>query len=148
MRDFYVVTAPDWINVIPVTDDDRVILVRQYRFGIEGSTLEIPGGMCDEGEAPADAARRELREETGYDAGELELLGSVHPNPAIQNNRCHSFLAPGVRRVGAPDPDADEAIEVVEVPLSEIPGLIAGGKITHALVIAAFHYLGLAGNKS
>jgi len=148
VRDFYVVTAPDWINVIPVTDDDRVILVRQYRFGIEGSTLEIPGGMCDEGEAPADAARRELREETGYDAGELELLGSVHPNPAIQNNRCHSFLAPGVRRVGAPDPDADEAIEVVEVPLSEIPGLIAGGKITHALVIAAFHYLGLAGNKS
>lgn len=148
MRDFYVVTAPDWINVIPVTEDDRVILVRQYRFGIEGSTLEIPGGMCDEGEPPADAARRELREETGYEAGELELLGSVHPNPAIQNNRCHSFLAPGVRRVGAPDPDTDEGIEVVEVPLSEIPGLIDGGKITHALVIAAFHYLGLSGNKS
>lgn len=147
MRDFYVVTAPDWINVIPVTDDDRVILVRQYRFGVEGSTLEIPGGMCDDGEPPADAARRELREETGYEAGELELLGSVHPNPAIQNNRCHSFLAPGVRRAGAPDPDTDEAIEVVEVPLSEISGLIAGGKITHALVIAAFHHLGLAGNR-
>lgn len=148
MRDFYVVTAPDWINVIPVTEDDRVILVRQYRFGIEGSTLEIPGGMCDEGEPPDAAARRELREETGYEAGDLELLGSVHPNPAIQNNRCHSFLAPGVRRVGAPDPDTDESIEVVEVPLSEIPGLIAGGKITHALVIAAFHYLGLSGSKS
>ena len=142
VRDFYVVSAPDWINVIPLTRDDRVVLIRQYRFGIEGFTLEIPGGMCDEDELPADAALRELREETGYQPGELVPLGWVHPNPAIQTNRCHSFLARGARRVGPPEPDPDESFDVVEVALDDIPGLIAGGKITHALVVTAFHLLG------
>jgi len=141
VRDFYVVSAPDWINVIPLTEDGRVVLIRQYRFGIEGFTLEIPGGMCDEAELPADAARRELREETGYEAPDIVALGWVHPNPAIQTNRCHTFLARGAKRVGAPSPDQDEAFDVVEVALDEIPGLIAGRKITHALVVAAFHLL-------
>jgi len=86
-KDFWVVEAPDWINVIPLTDDGRVVLVKQYRFGIEGFTLEIPGGMCDGAEPPLDAARRELREETGYEARELVPLGWVHPNPAVQTNR-------------------------------------------------------------
>lgn len=138
-RAFFVVDAPDWINVIPLTDDDRVVMVRQFRFGIEGFTLEIPGGMCDADEAPIDAARRELREETGYEARTFEALGWVHPNPAVQTNRCHTFLARGVRRVGDPTPDGDEDFEVSIVPCVEIPSLIAGGTITHALVVAAFY---------
>jgi ADP-ribose pyrophosphatase len=142
-RDFWVVEAPDWINVIPLTDEGRVVMVRQYRFGIEGFTLEIPGGMCDPGEPPATAGGRELREETGYEARELVPLGFVHPNPAVQTNRCHTFLALGVRPAGAPEPDEDEAFEVVTVPLGDIPGLIRDGTITHALVIAAFHLLSL-----
>ena len=72
-RPFYVIEAPDWINVIPLTADRRVLMVRQFRFGIEDFTLEIPGGMCDEGERPIDAARRELREETGHDTDELDI---------------------------------------------------------------------------
>ena len=79
---------PDWINVIPLTDDGQVVMVRQYRFGIEGFTLEIPGGMCDPGEPPLEAARREMREETGYAPSEMIELGWVHPNPPLQNNRC------------------------------------------------------------
>lgn len=141
VRDFYVVSAPDWINVVPLTDDDRVVLIRQYRFGIEGFTLEIPGGMCDENELPVAAAGRELLEETGYRARELVPLGWVHPNPAIQTNRCHTFLARGAHLVGPPTPDPDESFDVLEVARDEIRGLIAGGKITHSLVVAAFHLL-------
>ena len=139
---FYVIEAPDWINVIPLTADRRVLMVRQYRFGIEDFTLEIPGGMCDPGEAPLEAARRELREETGHDADELIELGWVHPNPPLQNNRCYSYLARHPRRVGDPEPDGNERFEQVSVSLDEIPRLIADRSITHALVLAAFQLLG------
>jgi len=142
-RDFFVVESPDWINIIPLTDDRRVVLVRQYRFGIEDFTLEIPGGMCDGDEPPIEAARREMREESGYDAREVIPLGWVHPNPAVQTNRCHTFLARGAYLAGPADPDPDEAFEVITVELDEIPDLIAHGKITHALVINAFHLLSL-----
>jgi ADP-ribose pyrophosphatase len=142
-KDTFVIDAPDWINVVPVTPDGRVVLVRQFRFGIDAPTLEIPGGMCDGGEDPRDAALRELREETGYRADELVDLGWVHPNPAIQTNRCHTFLAHGVVRVGDPEPDGDESFEIVTVPQGEIAALVRDGTITHALVVAAFYRLGL-----
>jgi 8-oxo-dGTP pyrophosphatase MutT (NUDIX family) len=142
-RDFYVLHAPDWINIIPLTNDRRVVLVRQFRHGIEDFTLEIPGGMCDEGEAPIDAARREMREESGYEAREIVPLGWVHPNPAIQGNGCHSFLASSAYEAGPPDPDPNEQFEVTTVPIAEIPKLIEEGRITHSLVIAAFHLYSL-----
>lgn len=143
-RDYFVVRAPDWINVVPLTDDGRVVLIRQFRVGIDSETLEIPGGMCDPGESPAEAAARELLEETGHAAREILDLGWVHPNPAIQSNRCHTFLAAGVAPAAEARPDGDEVIEVTTVPLETIPALIADGRITHALVIAAFHRLSLA----
>jgi 8-oxo-dGTP pyrophosphatase MutT (NUDIX family) len=142
-RDFYVIEAPDWINVVPLTEDQRVVFVRQFRFGANALTLEIPGGMCDEGESPRVSAIRELREETGYHTEDLVDLGWVHPNPALQSNRCHTFLARNVARVGDPAPEGDEAFEIVTLPLADVPGLIRDGAITHALVIAAFHRLGL-----
>jgi len=141
-REYFVVEAPDWINVVPLTADGQVVFIRQYRFGIDQLTLEIPGGMCDDREPPAEAARRELREETGYDSDELVDLGWVHPNPAVQTNRCHTFLAKNARLVGPPDPDEDEAFEIVTVPLSDVGKLIQDGTITHALVVAAFYKLG------
>jgi len=144
-RDYFVVEAPDWINVVPMTDDGRVVLVRQFRFGIDAPTLELPGGMCDGNEPPVEAARREMIEETGYDAREMVDLGWVHPNPAIQSNRCHSFLARGAHRAATPRPDPDESFEVVTVPASEIPRLVGDGEISHALVVAAFYRLGLLG---
>jgi ADP-ribose pyrophosphatase len=138
---FYCIDAPDWINVIPVTANGDVLFVRQYRFGTESFTLEIPGGMCDPGEVPRDAALRELREETGYAAGDLIALGFVHPNPAIQTNRCHTFLARDLTEKGPPQPDSHEAFELERVPLDRVSRLIADGDITHALVVAAFHLL-------
>ena len=135
---FWVIDAPDWINVIPLTPDRQVLLVRQYRFGVEEFSLEIPGGMCDPGEDPLRTAQRELREETGYEAREMIELGWVHPNPAVQTNRCHSYLARDVVRVGDPQPDPNEQLELVSVPLDEVHELLATGKITHSLVHAAF----------
>jgi 8-oxo-dGTP pyrophosphatase MutT (NUDIX family) len=140
-RSFFRIDAPDWINVIPLDERDRVLFVRQYRFGIEDWTLEIPGGMCDPAESPADAAARELREETGHRAGRIEELGWVHPNPALQGNRCFSYLARDLVRVGDPEPDADEDFELVWVPLDRVGDLVSRGSITHALVVTAFRLL-------
>jgi ADP-ribose pyrophosphatase len=142
-RDFYVLEAPAWVNIIPLTPDRKVVMVRQYRHGISGFTLEIPGGMIDpEDRSPAKAARREMLEETGYDGPSVIALGKVNPNPAIQPNFCYSFFAPNVRRIGGPHANADgsEETEVTIVPLAQIKDLIATGKISHALVIAAFSF--------
>src|SRR5688572_15281470 len=92
-RDFTVLDVPDWVNVIALTRDDRVVLIRQYRHGVDDMRVEIPGGMVDPGEEHAAAARRELAEETGYTAASWRHVGSVEPNPAIQGNRLHTWLA-------------------------------------------------------
>ena len=138
-HDFFVLESASWVNVIPVTPKGDVILVRQYRHGIRRVTLEIPGGLVDPGDTPETAAERELREETGYRASGIVALGSVHPNPAIQNNRCYTFLAEDVFPDGDPEPDDREDIDVVVRPLADIPRLIRDGEITHSLVLAAFY---------
>jgi ADP-ribose pyrophosphatase len=144
--DFFVIEAPDWINVIPITPDGRVILIEQYRHGVEKITLEIPGGMVDETESASDAAARELLEETGYKAESLELLGKTRPNPAIQNNWLHIYLARNCQLVGPPKFDGVEHIGTRLVSLDEVPGLIANGTIDHALVVAGFYYLSASGD--
>jgi len=144
-HDFYIVRAPDWCNVVPLTSDGRVVMVRQRRHGIDAETLELPGGMIDpEDASPLEAARRELLEETGYHAATLEPLGKIAPNPAMQSNWTHSFLARDVELTAKPALDGGEDIDVVLVPYREIPERVARGEITHALVVVAFAYaLGL-----
>ena len=124
-----------------MTEDDEVLFIRQFRFGTDEITLEIPGGMCDGDEPPLEAALRELREETGYDATDVTELGWVHPNPAIQNNRCYTYLARGLSKAGVPTPDPHESFELVKVPLAHVPALIDSREITHALVVTAFKLL-------
>ena len=142
---FYVLDCPDWVNVVALTQRHEVVLVRQFRAGTRSVTLEIPGGGVESHDASAlVAARRELREETGHAARSWKRLGVVQPNPAIQSNRCTTYLAHGCRPVGELIPDAGEDLAVELVPLARIPGLIRRGEITHSLVIAAFHFLSLA----
>ncbi|MEZ4387743.1 MAG: NUDIX hydrolase [Candidatus Krumholzibacteriia bacterium] len=133
----------DWVNVIPLTDTGEVVMVRQWRHGTRAFTLEIPGGLVDAGESPAAAAAREVREETGHGGGPVQLLGIVEPNPAILDNRTHTFLLPGCRRVGELAQDAGEDIEVVLHPLADIPRLVGEGAIRHSLVICGFWWLAL-----
>ena len=143
-KEIIVVKAPDWVNVIPVLPDDRVVLIRQWRYGIASPTLEIPGGLVDLDENADEAAARELLEETGYHARKIKRLGTTHPNPAFLSNRLTTYLAtdldlvePGRERFGIDD----ERITVELTPLDRIPDLIHEGSITHALVIAAFHLM-------
>lgn len=131
------VECPDWVNVIAVTKSGQLVFVRQFRFGIWANTLEIPGGALEPGEDPATAATRELEEETGYRAGRIESLGAVHPNPAFQTNRCHSFLALDCEKVHAGKQDSGEDIAVELYRREELPRLL-GVEVTHSLVLVAF----------
>ncbi|MBN2031957.1 MAG: NUDIX hydrolase [Deltaproteobacteria bacterium] len=138
-HDFYILESTDWVNVIPVTPQGEIVLIRQYRHGTRKVTIEIPGGIVETGDTPETAARRELLEETGFEPKEMIFLGSVHPNPAFLTNRCHTYLAKDVVRVTIQEQDEKEDIEVEVRSLEEIPRLIRDGEITHALVLAAFY---------
>ncbi len=138
-HDFFVLESSDWVNVIPVTPDNKVVLIEQYRHGTRDITLEIPGGLIEEDETPMTAASRELLEETGFCEAEMLSLGWVHPNPAIQGNRCYTFLAKNVVPDGLQMLDEREDITVALYPLEKIPAFIHSGAISHCLVIAAFY---------
>lgn len=138
-HDFYVIEAVDWVNVVPLTPDDEIVFIELHRHGTDEPSLEIPGGMIDpEDASPMEAAAREMEEETGYVSTNLVPLGVVHPNPALQANRCYSFLAKDARLQGPPRPDETEDIRVVRYPRREVPRLLEEGRITHALVVACF----------
>jgi ADP-ribose pyrophosphatase len=128
---------PDWASIVPVTQDGKFVFVRQYRSGIDAPTLEVPGGIIDEGQTPADAAMRELREESGYGGGRLTRLGANRPNPALQDNWHHMFLLVGAERIGEPQFDHGEFCEVVLLTREEIRNCVRNGDITHALVLLA-----------
>ena len=134
---FYSIDADPWVNVVPVTADGDVVMVRQYRHGSCEVTLEIPGGIVDPGEDPADAAARELSEETGYRAARVRPLGSLNPNPALFGNRVYTVLAEGVTRVGEVLNGPLEETVVELVPAREIRERLSRGEIDHALVVAA-----------
>jgi len=141
---FFTLNCGSWVNIIPLTEQRDVIMVEQYRHGIEELTLEIPGGCVDISDTDAGAAAmRELKEETGYEAQHFSFLGKNHPNPALQDNLCYTYLAEGVRQVEAPqfDNSGTEKINTRIVKLSDIGNLIREGVISHALVITAFHFL-------
>jgi len=144
--EFYTLHTRDWVNVVAVTPAEGLVLIRQYRHGTDRVTLEIPGGLVDEGEDPAEAAIRELQEETGYTGAEPILIGTVTPNPAIQTNYCYTYLITDARKTQPPEPEEYEEIAVEIRPISEMPAMIRNGEITHALVVAAFYYFQLQTN--
>ncbi|HEX8248181.1 MAG TPA: NUDIX hydrolase [Pyrinomonadaceae bacterium] len=140
---FFVIESPDWVNIIALDAENRVVLIEQFRHGTEEIVLEIPGGMIDAGEAPETAARRELLEETGFASDELVFLGKSRPNPAIQNNWIYHFAALNCRKIRETAFDEHESVVTKLVALDEIPRLIESEQITHSLVLAGFYKLNL-----
>ncbi len=132
-----VLDAPGWVNVVARTVEGTYVMVRQYRFGTERITTEIPGGVVDPGEDPAATARRELAEETGYTTDDWRLLSILEPNPAFQSNLCFQFLADGCRRTTEPSLDPGEDIEVALLTEEELLEGLRDGTVNHSLVVAA-----------
>ncbi len=133
----YTLDNPDWCNVVAITEDDQLVLVRQLRFGTRAPSIELPGGMLDAREDPARGALRELREETGYEAPSAEPLLVTFPNPSLQSNRLHSFVARGAKPSGATAFDEHEECETILVPIEHAARLLDEGHMTHALCHAA-----------
>lgn len=138
---FVVLNAPDWINIIALTENQDVVLVEQYRAGIHESTLEIPGGMVDENEAPLEAARRELLEETGYQSENWLLLGKTSANPAFMNNYTSIFLAEECVKAGEQQLDGNEDIDIHLLELDRFLKLVQNSTVHHSVVVAAAAHL-------
>lgn len=136
---FYLLKTHDWANIIPVTVDGNIVMVKQFRVGTGDYTLEFPGGVIDKEDAePQNGATRELIEETGYvplPNARCLNLGWTHPNPAIQNNRCHSFAIGPVKKEREQNLDPGELLSVVELSPKELLAEITSGRMTHALML-------------
>jgi 8-oxo-dGTP pyrophosphatase MutT (NUDIX family) len=143
-HDFYVIDCVNWVNVIALTSDRRLVMVEQYRHGSDTVELEIPGGMIDPHDASPEAAgQRELREETGYEGEKPRLIGRVFPNPAIMSNVCFTVLIGDCRCLHPVEWDGAEDLITRLVPISNLPQLVAGGAIRHSLVVVALYYFEL-----
>jgi 8-oxo-dGTP pyrophosphatase MutT (NUDIX family) len=139
---FYGLSSTNWVNIIPITKDNKIILVEQYRHGIDTSAIEIPAGLIELNEDPKIAAMRECMEETGYQGGsEAIFLGKVRPNPAFLDNWCYHYLWLNCEKKFEQNLDENEDINVLKIPMDEMQEMINNGKINHSLVISAmFHY--------
>lgn len=138
--DYYAIHSNDWINVVAVTADNKIVMVTQYRHGNQEITIEVPGGLVDDGEAPIVSAARELKEETGFISDPLIQIGAVAPNPALFNNVTYTFLAQNAEQKFEQALDGNEDIDISLHTLEEIDQMIQSGKITHALTINALYW--------
>ncbi|MEA2007518.1 MAG: NUDIX hydrolase [Chloroflexota bacterium] len=129
--------SPDWVNVVAITPAKRVIIVRQYRFGTESVTTELPAGTVEKGESSQTAAARELKEETGYTSSDWEYLGYTEPNPAFLNNKCHLWLAKNVEKTHAVELDDGEDVFTGLMTIEELRQEITEGRLRHSLALVA-----------
>lgn len=137
--EFHVIERPDSVQVVALTQDGRLLMVEQERHGTQQTSLEFVAGLIDEGETPLQTAARELEEETGYCAESLHELGWYYTDPAVLTNRVTIFLAEGCTPTGAMQQDAGENVRPQLFAGDAMPRLIADGRITHGLCIAAWH---------
>ncbi|MGE3310097.1 MAG: NUDIX hydrolase [Limisphaerales bacterium] len=141
-HEFFILDAPDWVNVVALTRDGHAVMVEQFRHGTSTVDLEVPGGVMDPTDAdPVATAIRELREETGYEGSRARVLGTIAPNPAIQGNTCHTILIEDCVAVAEVEFDAGEDLRTRLVPVDELSTMVADGTIRHSLVaVALFHF--------
>lgn len=138
--EYYVLEYPNWVNAVAITDEGKVLMVKQYRHAAGIVSLEIPGGVIDGDETPEHAMRRELLEETGYQFDEIELLCTVYANPSTANNHTYCYLARGGKKVQEQSLDEHEHIVVEQYTIDEIKQLLAENKIAQALHCTGLFY--------
>lgn len=143
-HDFFVIESVNWVNVIALTAEQQLVMVEQYRHGSNTVELEIPGGMMDaKDSSPEMTGRRELREETGYEGERAGVIGQIFPNPAIMSNICFTVLIENCHCLHPVEFDHGEDLTTRLVPVSELPLLVANGKIRHSLVVVALYHFEL-----
>jgi ADP-ribose pyrophosphatase len=140
-HDFYVIEAVNWVHVVALTRDGKLVMIEQYRHGSETIELELAGGMIDAKDAsPLEAGLRELREETGYEGAQAEVIGQIYANPAIMNNVCYTVLVRGCELKHTPQLDQGEDMAVTLIDPSAIPRLVQQGRIGHSLVVVGLYH--------
>lgn len=139
-EEYYVLEYPHWVNMVAFTEDEKIILIQQYRHGAEKVMLEIPAGVIEEGETPEEAAQRELLEETGYAFESIEKVSTLYANPATSGNLTYTFLLKGGRKVQEQDSDASEDIKVYTYSPEEVKKLLLENKIEQSLHSSALFY--------
>lgn len=141
MEPYYVLEYSHWVNILPITNDGRVILVRQYRHALGQFSIELPGGIMDAHEInPMEAARRELLEETGYSAGHIEQVAVVATNPATHNNLLYCYLATGCQLTQAIELDENEELEMIVITMDELLTMLRENKILQSLHVTSMLY--------
>ncbi|MEL0112493.1 MAG: NUDIX hydrolase [Rickettsiales bacterium] len=138
----------DWVNVLAITPEEQIVLVRQFRYGSRENSLEPPGGVVEKGESPLVAGLRELREETGYEGENPELIGVVRPNSAILSNRCHLVLVRNAQKTSQLEFDEHEELTTELYPLNQLKDLIRKGDISHSIGLNAILFLLLRASDS
>jgi ADP-ribose pyrophosphatase len=148
-HDFLVLDSGNWVNVVATTSDGHLVMIEQFRHGSGTVELEIPGGMIDPHDSsPLAAGTRELREETGYAGEKARIIGEILPNPAIMSNTCFTVLVENCQCTHPVEFDHGEDLITRLVPISELNGLVAAGKIRHSLVVVALYYFDLLRRKA
>lgn len=135
-KEYYVLEYPDWVNVIAITVDGKFVMERQYRHGLQWTGYEICAGVCESGENPLEAAKRELWEETGFGGGEWKLQMTISANTSTMTNLCHCFVVTGVERISEQHLEATEDISVHLLTVDEVRNLLVGNEIRQALMAA------------
>lgn len=139
-EEYYVLEYPSWVNMIGVTEKDTILFVKQYRHGAEQVLIELPAGVVEVGEDPADAARREMLEETGYAFDTIEKIAELYANPATSGNITSTYLLKNGRKVQEQELDNSEDIEVLEMTIDEAKQFVLDNKIGQALHTSALFY--------
>ena len=137
---YYILEYPSWVSAFALTEDNKVVMVKQYRHGLGVISKELPGGVVDKGETESTAIARELKEETGYVFDSFEFLGTIAPNPATSNNYMHMFLAKGGKKTSEQKLDETEDVEVLTYTIEEVKKLLKEHKIVQALHVTCMFY--------